>query len=84
MKTSLIRSLVVVISSLVFVKMAYAQSGMGGCCGGSTPATTANLTCGNGTYQVNGQCVPIPTSGTTTTGSNVQANPSNTPQNVNH
>jgi hypothetical protein len=59
MKTILIRSLVVVISSAVLATMAYSQSmsGMGGCCGGSTPATTAQLTCGTGTHMVNNQCV---------------------------
>ena len=57
----------------------------GGCGGSSTPATTAQVTCGQGTYQVNGQCVVDPGTGSSgssggTTGSNVQATPSNSPQ----
>jgi hypothetical protein len=61
----------------------------GGCGGTPTPATTAQVTCGQGTYQVNGQCVADPGSsgsgtGTTASGANVQATPSGAPQAIHH
>lgn len=69
MKASLIRSLVVVSAFFTFgflaITPSQAQSGSsggGGCCGGSSApnanTNTATITCGPGTANSNGICVP--------------------------
>ena len=90
MKATVIRSLVIFVSIMALGMVAlsphyyaHAQSGGdssggGGCCGGgmggSVPATTAQLTCGEGTHQANGMCVPNSSSnsGSNSSGSNQQ------------
>lgn len=82
MKKNLLKAAAVVFACAVTGIIGCMGSSGGSGCGGSVPATTTSLTCGKGTYQVNGQCVADPNSGSSSSSNSPSQAPTTTTQSV--